>query len=325
MIDGGKTHLTGVVDMDDLYAKSVLIVGGDVKVPVGFEHPYADAAEDGTGMFMLSFGKTRIYKHYSPEAGEFELCGRDGFYSLTHRGELFLDRVELVKRYSHAPNQANINLGRYDSDDEMLVALKALVDTDTVRGISVSTGSGTTIDDCVRMIGRMHESYPSIPIGLSYRVCSRGDLQAIKDAGVREYKLNVGSTVPRLFDAINPGQNLEDYLDCFRNAVSVFGKGSVANSLYAGLGETDSEMEKSIRDLASIGVLSDIKMKKITDRNKAELESCLGPIPLLSADKLASFGLMLKTIEAEYGLDPNTYKTLCNACRGCNLVPFMDF
>lgn len=311
--------------MDDLYAKSVLIVGGNIKVPVGFEHPFADAAKDNTGMLMLSFGKTRIYKHYSQEAGEFELCERNGFYSLTHRGEPFLDRAEIVKRYSHAPNQANINLGKYDSDDEMLATLKALVDTGTVCGISVSTRSDTAVEDCVRMIRKMHESYPSIPIGLSYKVCSRKDLQTIKDAGVSEYKLNVGSTVPRLFNAINPRQNLEDYMNCFKNAVSVFGRGSVANSLYAGLGETDSEMEKSIRDLASIGVLSDIKMKRLIDRDRAELESYLGPIPPLNADRLASFGLMLKTIETEYGLDSNTYKTLCNACRGCNLVPFMDF
>lgn len=311
--------------MDDLYTKSVLILGGDVKVPGGFEHPYADAAGDGTGMMMLAFGGTRIYKHYSPVKGEFELYDHGDGYSLEHMGKPFLEHVDLVKRYSHAPNQANINLSRFDSDEEMMSALSDLVETGSVLGISVATGAATTVEDCVRSIAKMRERCPGIPIGLSYRVCSRDDLERIKAAGVDEYKLNIGSKVPRIFEVLNPGQSIDDYMSCYNEAVSVFGKGSVSNSLFVGLGETDVEMEESIRDLASIGVLSDLKVKRITDANRSVLESRLGPIPVLSPERLMSLGLMLKRIEGEYGLDPNTYKTLCNACRGCNLVPFLDY
>lgn len=311
--------------MDDLYTKSVLILGGDVKVPEGFEHPYADAAGDGSGMFMLAFGGTRVYKHYSPVKGEFELRDQGDGYSLEHLGKPFLERVDLVKRYSHAPNQANINISRFDSDEEMMSALDELVETGSVLGISVATGAATTVEDCVRSIAKMRERCPGIPIGLSYRVCSRDDLERIKSAGADEYKLNIGSKIPRIFEVLNPGQSIDDYMSCYNEAVSVFGKGSVSNSLFVGLGETDAEMEESMRDLASIGVLSDLKVKRITDANRSDLESCLGPIPALSPERLMSLGLMLKRIEGEYGLDPNTYKTLCNACRGCNLVPFLDY
>ncbi|MBR4226801.1 MAG: hypothetical protein IKR86_08580, partial [Candidatus Methanomethylophilaceae archaeon] len=235
------------------------------------------------------------------------------------------ERVELVKRYSHAPDQANINLGKFGSDGEMMDALRRLVDTGTVRGISVSVGAGTTDEDCVRAIALMRGECPGIPIGLSYRVCQADVLSRIKGAGATEFKLNVGSTSKRVFDLLNPGQDLNAYMECYRDAVRVFGKGSVANSFFVGLGETCGEVEKSFRDVASCGVLSDIKIKRLSPVDRARFESVMGAAPALSPEKLSDYGRMLKRIEEENGLDARTYKTLCNACRGCNLVPFLDF
>lgn len=310
---------------NDLFEKSTLILGGNIKVPAGFTHPFADGKEDGSGTFMLSFGGTRVYKNYSPVEGEFELVATDDGYSLTHNGKPFIKKVELVKRFSHAPNQANINIGKFESDEALMRKLDELVATGTVEGISLSTGASNTDEDSIRVIELMHNKYPSIPIGFSYRVVPKGRLQEFKDAGVTEYKLNVGSTADRLFSFYNPDQDYDTMMQCYVDAVEVFGKGRVANSLFVGLGETEEEMRKSINDLASRGVLSDIKIKKVNDDNRAIIEAKVGPISPLTREKLESFAIMLKKAEEENGLDANTYKTLCNACRGCNLVPFMDY
>ncbi len=310
---------------DDLRIKSIMILGGSVKVPYGFSHPDADPKEDGTGQFMLSFGNTRVYKDYSQETGEFELAeGGDGF-TLLKDGLPLVGGVGLVKRCCHAPNQANVRLDPAVSDEDMLRNLQAFVDTGTVRGISISVAEDATLEDCIRSIRKIYASHPEIPVGLSYRPCTANDLMGLKDAGLDEFRLNVLSTVPRIFDYVNKGQDMQEVLRCLDDAVRIFGKGRVSTSLLVGLGETDEEIEGVMRDMAGRGVLSDLKYRKIRSEDRDVAESALGEISPSDPDRFARLGVMLKKIEIESELDSNTFKTLCIACRGCNLVPFLDY
>ncbi len=318
-------HSNGADIPDDLRVKSIMILGGTVKVPEGFSHPDADPREDGTGQFMLSFGNTRVYKDYSQKEGEFELAEDGNGFTLSKDGIPLVGGVGLVKRYCHAPNQANVKLDPEVSNEDMLNDLKALVDTGTVRGISISLAKEVTLEDCTRSISKIRGSYLRIPIGLSYRPCTADDLVSLKDAGLDEFRLNVFSTVPRIFDYVNKGQDLQEVLRCLEEAVRIFGKGRVSTSLIAGLGETDEEIEGSMRDMAQRGVLSDIKYKRIKPEDMEQAEAELGTIPPMDPARFARFGARLKEIEAENGLDSNTFKTLCIACRGCNLVPFIDY
>ena len=307
---------------EDLILKSQLILGGSgMKVPQGFDHPYADPKGDGTGSIIASFGGTRFRMKYSPDKGEFELCEDQEGYYLTHNGEPFIDHIEFIQAFCHSPEQANVNLGKFSSTAEILAYVDRIVATGTVKGIPVSLGPDSTLDDCIELVGMIHSRYPEIPIGLSYEVTEKDTLQALKDAGLTEFKVSVGSTVPRIFYALHDGESMESIIGCLKEAADIFGKGKVCSGLFAGLGETDEEMEKSIRDLSSIGILTDLKVKK----NRKAFEDKLGKIEPLSVERLAMFGRMLKDIEAEYGLDPRTMDTLCLACRCCNLVAFRDY
>ena len=307
---------------EDLILKSQLILdGGGMKVPQGFDHPYADPKGDGTGSIIASFGGTRFRMRYSPDKGKLELCsGPEGYY-LTRNGEPFIDHIEFVQAFCHSPEQANVNLGKFSSVEDILAYVDRIVSTGTVKGIPVSLGPDSTLDDCIEVIGKIHSRYPEIPIGLSYEAADRETMMALKNAGLTEFKVSVGSTVPRIFEALHENGDMQSIMRCLEEAVDIFGKGKVCSGLFAGLGETDDEMEKSIRDLSSIGVLTDLKVKK----NRKAFEEKLGRIEPLSVERLSMFGRMLKDIEAEYGLDPRTMDTLCLACRCCNLVAFKDY
>ncbi len=310
---------------NDLTVKATLILGGDVHVPEGFSHPSADVKDSESGTFMIGFGNSRVYKNYSTKTGDFELSEQDGRYCLSHQGTILIDDVQFIERCSHAPNQANINVSSFDSEDKLMDALEKLIATGTVKGISLSTGPDSTDDECMNVIKKIKESYPDIPIGFSYRICSKHTLQKFKDAGLNEFKVNIGSTADRIFAYLNPGKDLAEMLQCLEDAVAVFGKGKVATSLFVGMGETDEEMEKTFEDLASRGVLCDIKVKKLSPETRKDAESVLGKTSLPTVEKIESYAQILKRTEKKYDLDSNTYRTLCIACRGCNLVPFIDY
>ena len=307
---------------EDLILKSELILGGSgMKVPQGFEHPYANPKDDGTGTIIISFGNTRFRMRYSPDNGDFELCeGQEGYF-LTHKGEPFIDRIEFVQAFCHSPYQANVNLGKFSSIEEILDYTDRIVATGTVKGITVTTGPTATLDDCLEAIKALHSRFPDIPIGLSYKVTTRDNLISLKEAGLTEIEISIGSTVPRIFDALHEGESMDSILDCLKESVEIFGRGYVITGLYAGLGETDEEMEKSMRDVSSIGVLTDLKVKKKRDQYEAKL----GHIEPLTTERLVMFGKMLKDIETENGLDTRTTNTLCLSCRCCNLVAFKDY
>ncbi len=310
---------------DELRLKSILILGGKVKVPARFSHPDAEPNGDGTGAFILSFGGSRISKKYSETEGEFELSFNGPGFSLSKDGALLAKDVGIVKRHSHSPFQANVKLDPAVPKEEMMGGLQRIMDTGTVRGISAGIAKDAGLDFCVESVRRIREAWPDIPIGLRYRPCSKDDLAKLKEAGVDELKLNIGSTVPRISAYLDEGQDMDGIVRCLEDAVEVFGRGRVATTLYAGLGETDEEIEGCMRAMASRGVLSDLKLKKIPPKDAERARSMLGEIPRTDAERLARLGMMLKAIESEQGLDSGTFKTLCIACRCCNLVPFLDF
>jgi len=211
------------------------------------------------------------------------------------------------------------------SDGEMLEKLQSLVDTGTVRGISVGATKDATLEDCVRSIRRMREAHPDLPIGLSYRPCPAEDLERLKDAGLDEFRLNIHSTVPRISGFLGERDGLEDMLRCLSDAAGVFGRGRVSTGLYAGLGETDGEIEGTMREMAELGVVCDLKYRRIKPAEKERAEEMLGCIPEADPERFATLGVRLKEIEKENGLDSRNCRTLCIACRGCNLVPFLDY
>ncbi len=310
---------------DDLRIKSILILGGTVKVPEGFSHPFAEPKGDGTGRFTLSFGGTRLAKPYSEKEGEFELVEADDGYRILKDGVPLVEGVGIVEKHCHSPYQANIRLDPSMSDADMMQRLNDLVATGTVHGISIGTSDGIPLDDCVRSIRTIRGSHPDLPIGLSYEPCPVEDLERLKEAGLDEFRLNIHSTVPRIFSYLHPDQDLDGTVRCLEDAVEVFGRGKVSTGLCAGLGETDAEIEGVMRRMAEIGVLCDLKYRRVKPSERGRAEAALGPIPETDPERFARLGMMLKGIEEENGLDSRTCGTLCIACRGCNLVPFLDY
>ena len=310
---------------EDLSIKSEIIASGStMKVPEGFSHPFADAKDGTTGSIIISFGNSRMRMRYSPESGEFDLVPKGDGFSLVHDGKTLIEYVEFVQAFCHSPFQANVSIPKYESVDSMMAYLDRIVATGTVEGIPMSCGPDDDIDKVCRYISAIHSKYPDIPIGLSYRVCSKDDLQKLKSAGLTEFKITVGSTNGRIFKMLQPDEDLDSILDCLKDAVIIFGKGKVQTGLFIGVGETDEEVIQCMESVSSIGLLTDIKVKKLSPKVRSEYEAVVGKIEPVSKDRLMLLGMKLKSIEEKHGLSGTT-NTLCLSCRCCNIVPFKDF
>lgn len=306
-----------------LRLKSELMQDGTLLVPEGFDHPYADPKGDGTGTIIAEFEGTRFRMRYSPEKGRFALVERDGGYGLDLDGHPFIGRIGFVKAYCHSPYQANVSLGKFSSDEEILSYLDKIVTTGTVKGIPVS--GENPVGEMASIIGKIHSRYPRIPIGLSYVPVSRSDLILLKDSGLSEFKIAIGSTIGRIHAVLDPETDVSAALDCLEEAVGIFGKGKVCTGISVGMGETDQEVEDMFELISGKGILTDLKLKKIGPKNRERFESSLGKIPPMTSERLAGLAEMLKSSQERHGLDPSTMDTLCLACRCCNLVPIRDF
>lgn len=309
----------------DLKAKAELMLGGTLRVPEGFDEPCAEPRDGRSGQVMISFGSTRFRMKYSRDEGEYVLVRDGDGYSIIKGGKPFLDGIGFVKLHCHSPNQANVKLGRFADDGEMLGYLRGLVDTGTVGCISVGTGNVSDPGYCTRAIRLMHEAYPELPIGFRFGICPKEVLAGFREAGVTDFKVNLPTTSPRIFSFLEPQGDLEETMGFACDAVGVFGRGSVSSSLMVGLGEADAEFERSVSDIVSLGIVCDIKLKRLNPTDRTRAESILGPIPGMTAERLMGFAEVLKDAESEHGLRSDSFRSLCIACRGCNLVPFLDY
>ncbi len=95
--------------------KAELLVGGAVRIPKDFRLPFLPSRSTagpgaGSTSVVFSFEGTRAKKAISRDEGEFELVQRDDGLSILRRGEVFIDRVELIPTLMHAPYQAFVNI-----------------------------------------------------------------------------------------------------------------------------------------------------------------------------------------------------------------------
>ena len=305
-----------------LRAKSELILSKGLRVPEGFAHPMAEPDGEGGGLMIISFGDSRMRMRYSADSGDLELRESDGRYSVHKGNECLIDDVGFVRAYCHSPYQANVNLTKFGSDDEILSYLDRLVSTGTVEGIPISGCSD--VDRVCEVVSMIHSRYPDIPIGYSASPVSKEDLLRLKAAGLSEFKITLGSTIPRIFALVNPDEDMDAIIGCLKDAVEVFGKGKVCTGISVGMNETDEEMVSMFERISSAGVLTDLKVKKITAKNRQRFEDALGKIEPVTVDRLCMLGSKLKEIQERNGLDARDMHTLCLACMCCNIVPFRD-
>ena len=109
------------------------------------------------------------------------------------------------------------------------------------------------------------------------------------------------------------GLSWEEIWEALLGVVPLAGRGRVCSNIIVGLGETDENLERVMRDLAEIGVIPVLRpltpAGSLADRHRP------------SADRLLRLYDVHEDILRKAGLDPARALTMCSACTGCDLVP----
>jgi biotin synthase-related radical SAM superfamily protein len=331
--------------------KAELILGGDVRIPEGFRAPFRiskSTAGPGAGKrgVVFAFGGTRVKKGIVDSGGDFELIVKEEGYSLNRNGETFIDNVTIEPVIFHAPGQAffnmdnrcifrciyckspNLEKGSRVSGEKMASMIRGLPEGTGIGGIAITSGVAGGIEETVRgmieCVSVLHKEFPNLPIGVEPYVNEKSQIEAFRNAGVSEMKINVETARKDIFDLACPGLDQDTLLEMLDHSVSVFGRGKVASNIIIGLGETDGDVEAMMERLCDMGVVPGLRPLKAGPEELLRISGILGAPAGTDAERVVSLAKTQKRILEEHGLDVSGFRTMCFACGCCDLVPFRD-
>lgn len=339
---------------EDLIKKAVLTLGGPVRLPDGYTLPCRVSRSTagpgaGFGSFAFSFNGYRVKKSFTYEPAEFELVVSDSGLSITRFGEPFLDSVQIEPIIRHCPEQAFFNIDprcmyrcaycnsplldmkedKHLSAEKIMGMLRESVSEHEVKAVSFTSGVvgsvQQTVNRFVEVVSMVRAEYPGMPIGVEPYVDCREQIQALKDAGADEIKINVETPTKELFDKVCPGLDYDGVFDRLNDAVEIFGKGKVVSNIIYGMGETDEQMRDIMEKLCSMGVIPGIRALRLNSINMVQMEGVVGSLEPTFADRVIELAVMQKSIMEKHGLTTLTSRTMCMECGCCDLVPFRDF
>jgi biotin synthase-related radical SAM superfamily protein len=333
--------------------KAELLTGGQVKIPPDFRLPFLPSRSTagpgaGSTSVVFAFGNARAKKPISRESGEFELVAELGKLRITRAGEPFIDDVDLVPTLLHAPYQAFVNIDHAcmysckfcnsprlgheatkNLTDEKIISM--ILDASKTKGFqsiaftsAVSQSPLMTIERMCGLVKKARDLLPKAPIGVEPYAIHPSDIDALKEAGADEIKLNIESFDPEIFEKVCPDRDYAAILHVINHAGKVFGKNKVCSNIIFGLGESDKTVIEGTRVLANMGAVATLRALRKSEFNVAELERALGRLDPVTADRMLSLAMKQKEVLKEYGLTPVKFKTMCNACLACDIVPFWD-
>jgi biotin synthase-related radical SAM superfamily protein len=215
-------------------------------------------------------------------------------------------------RFCEVPNQKEQRRKTLSEIVSMIEKKKDLVDV-----ISLSSGVAESVDEEETYVISVVEELRkfNMPIGVSIYPTLQTPVRLF-EAGVEEVKFNIETATPELFEEMCPGLTQQAIFQVLERSVELFGKNHVFSNVIIGLGETDEEMEDCIRSLTKRGIIPVLRPVNPV----AELRHLTRP----SAERLLKLHAFLSRALEESGLDPKEAKTMCVACRGCDLVSGYD-
>ncbi|MCL1983991.1 MAG: radical SAM protein [Methanomassiliicoccaceae archaeon] len=332
--------------------KAQLILGGDVLLPEGYRMPYRisrSTAGPGAGKrsAVFAFGGMRVKKGISYGSGDFELKDENGRLSLTRNGVPFLDRVDIVPVVFHSPEQAFFNLDqrciyncrfctspllkgdatRTLSDDNIVKMIRDAMNDHNVVSAALTSGVVGSVHDTVnRMVScvrAIRAAFPHIPIGVEPYVDAIEQIEALKQAGADEIKINLETPRRDIFERICPELDHSAVLEMLRASVKIFGPGKVTTNLIFGIGESDGDLENCMEMLASFGCVPGLRAVRVNEMNEKNLKDA-GIVPGITEERMIRLADIQKRILNEYSLTTRTFRTMCFECGCCDLVPFRD-
>lgn len=342
---------------ENLRRKAVLILGGAVSLPEGYRLPVRmsqSTAGPGAGYSsaVFAFGDYRVKKTVTYDGtGEFQLVVDENHrLSMTRKGKPFLNRVRIEPVIRHCPQQAFFNLDPGcmfncafctsplldPSECKQLTTeriMKMLDDSifvfeDEVKAVSFTSGVVGSVEETmnrfVEVISAVREKYPDMPIGVEPYVSSREDIQRLKDAGADEIKINLESARRDVFVKACPDLDYDRILDLLQDAVDIFGRGNVVTNILYGMGETIADLDIIMERLCKMGVIPCLRALRVNERNKQRLIDAKIRWQPVKPQYAYDVALLQKAAMKRHGLTAENSRTMCLACKCCDLVPFVD-
>jgi len=343
-------------DLKDIaMKKAMLLASGPVMVREGLRLPVLPSrstAGPGAGSvgIVIEFEGHRAKKAITSNEGpDLELVKEGERYHLLLKGKVFLEDVKIRPTIFHSPEQAFFNL-----ETECIFDCKFCTSRRLEKGITknltpekvvrmilevskrpdfkavaltsaVAKNPRATVDKMIYVVSEVRQALgPGVPIGVEPYIDDLKELDELKQAGATEFKLNLESYDPVIFQKVCGELDLEWIMHVLEQAVKVFGRGKVSSNIIVGMGETDENVLQGAKALAEIGVVATFRPLRINDLNRQELEEALGRLEPVSPERLVSLAEREKVILEEHGLTTLTFETMCNLCTCCDIVPFRD-
>ncbi len=341
------------VSPETAHRKAVFLAGGPVKMAPGFRLPFLPSVSTagpgaGSTAVVFEFGGTRAKKTVSRSEGEFDLVQDGDGLLIMRNGDAFLEDVRLVPTLLHAPYQAFVNidqacamdckfcasprleevLTKNLTDEKILNMIEDASRREGFQSVAITSGvpesPAMTVRRMTGLVGAVRGMLPDVPIGVEPYTTRPDEVEMLKEAGADEIKLNIESFDRDIFEKVCPKRDYDGILHAINHAGEVFGRNKVCSNIIFGLGETDENVLEGVKVLANMGAVVTLRALRRNEYNMPELEIVLGHLMPTDPARMLSLAREEKNILLEYGLTTLGFKTMCNLCLACDIVPFWD-
>ncbi|NOW47749.1 radical SAM protein (TIGR04043 family) [Novosphingobium sp. SG751A] len=321
--------------------KAVTIDGVTVMVPVhthgAFDSPFEAGRPDAQGNSALSCGGQDLgIIAFPPQPKFYGLTTADGIpYSqiatLHGRDVLATTVLQTCIRYQSRAKTCqfcaigqSLAAGRtiaHKTPAQLAEVAKAAVELDGVKHMVMTTGTPATPD---RGAGVLVESARAIRAAVDLPIQAQceppdhdGWFTTMREAGIDTLGMHLEVVTPDLRARIMPGKAsvpIDRYMDAFRAAVPVFGRGQVSTYILAGLGDSREALLAIAQELIAIGVYPFVV--PFVPISGTPLESHPSPTPEFMASVLEPLAAML----AQGGMAAEKVKAGCARCGACSAL-----
>ena len=174
------------------------------------------------------------------------------------------------------------------------------------------------------VIKEVRKALPLISIGVEPYITSMEQIDALRDYGADEIKINIETFDRDIFAKVCPRKDYDLILRSIEHAVEVFGRGRVASNIIIGLGETDGNVLNGVDHLARSGCVATLRSLCTNAFNSKDLAREIGEIGLVDRARLLYLVNAQKKILEKNDLSTMSFRTMCHRCGCCDIVPFVD-
>jgi radical SAM protein (TIGR04043 family) len=213
----------------------------------------------------------------------------------------------------------------YKSPNQFLTVLDAATKESRATHLTLTIGSPDRpdrgIDEYLNFVSQVRK-HTDIPIHVQLEPPKPPELlESLKKAGVNTVGIHLEIYDDTLRKKYCPGKfkhaSYQEYLQAWRIAVDLFGRGQVSTFVLLGFGETLTQLHKGFQDTIDTGVIPVPVPYRPNPGSRLE-----GQIPayIQQLNELVEVYLDCAQLLYDHQLDPNIHQAGCIRCTGCTAL-----